>query len=240
LKNEEKSGTVGNLNRTTLIAAILIATIAFGAGWWIYRPSTPGPPPPIIPSETTPTETEPTPEPTTTENTTSPEIEPETTNTTDITPEMPELNETEVIVIEDLESFGRRIYEYILNGSYKDEAEGYLNKTIRITAEVTKLEIWQASGEEYFEISAGFLVEAEPRIDSKKLIFVHVQKPAVILCQVPENKEMAKNLKTGNTITLQARIVTYGSTYRNAVFNQDILYGQTLLVLQDCYVIETK
>lgn len=139
---KEESGTVSTFNKTTIIAIALIATIALGSvGLWIYRPSIPGPPPPVIPSETTPTETEPITEPESI-NTTLP-AEPEITNATDTIPETPTIKPIEITAAE-FKKLIDKIYTYQIQYKVPDDArtvkrqevEPYRNQTILVTGMV--------------------------------------------------------------------------------------------------------
>ncbi len=137
MNKEKNRGIVSTFNKTnTIVAIVLIVTIALGGVWWIYKPSTLGSRTKIDTTDNQPTQnqTETTPDPT---NVISPE--PNELNVTEPEPEPePETPPTDSDIIEiTMSELVEKAINHIQNTN-KEEYESLIGKTLRLTDAIVR------------------------------------------------------------------------------------------------------
>ncbi len=176
MKNEE--GRVSTFNKTTIIAIALIATIVLGGtAWWIYRPSTPGPPssPDITPEK--PQITEPAPKP-------EPEPGPETSPTNSDIPDIIEITMAELV---------NRTVNHIQDTN-TEEYESLIGKQIRLTDAVVR----RKGGDEPISLHDYWLVL---ELNEENVLTVFVGFP--YNSYEAEFRKTVKTIQVGDRVTVE-------------------------------------
>jgi len=222
LSTEKKSGTVGPLNKTTLITIALIATITLGVGWLIYKPSTSGLPPKIdsIDNQFAKNETETVSELT---NTSSPE--PGISNITDTSavsedepnatqPEIPEPDSSIAIIMNVSD-----LYDLYINASFryyadaKAKIENLTGKVIGVRGTFRMSARKKAEDNETYELVILFGTDDE---SNPKDIFVYLPFTEEVL-------QAVSSVKYPDAVVVQGEF--YPGPPEPLPFNPSVLYS---------------
>lgn len=218
-----------------MVAIVLIATIALGGAWWIYKPSSTG----FTDNQFTENETEIIPGATNVTSTETDEI-PEITNANDTAPETPQFNETEVIVIDDLRFFSwkaRRLSAFgfgtILGNDdddeIKTEMDAYLGITLEITSNVTR------EMGSYNYATNGTIVKRH------NIFFYSGYEDYMLECIIADDSvKDFQDIKIGDVVTFRGKLFAYNKVSEYETPLPGSLPKNTILYeLQDCRIVET-